>query len=703
VPHRAVVRLVRDTDYVRLGPDETFLQLAPVSFDASTFEIWGSLLNGARLVLYPGAIPALAELRDVIARHRVSTLWLTAGLFHHVVEHDLAALAPVRQLLAGGDVLSVTHVRRVLAELPGCRLINGYGPTENTTFSCCHAITAGASIVRSVPIGRPIANSRAYVLDARLQPVPVGVVGELCVAGDGLAHGYVNRPGLTAERFVAAPFVEEPGRLYRTGDRVRRLPDGSLEFLGRADQQVKIRGYRVELGEIETALGRHPAVRQAVVVAPGETSADRRLVAYVVLDAADRPDAASLRAFLEASLPGYMVPAAWVVLETMPMTDNGKIDRAALPAPEPRADQRAAPARALADEVERRLAALWQETLGAAVVEPDDSFFELGGHSLLAVELFARIEKAFGLSLPLATLFQAPTLAEQAELIRRGGWTASRRSLVPIQAGGGQPPLFAIPGVGGTVLSFNDLARLGGREQPFFGLQSVGLDGEAPPLRRIEDIAAHFLTEVREVQPHGPYHLLGVCMGGVVAYEMSQQLHAAGESVALLALLETWPPRPLRGLPAFRLGRGALLRFVVGRMLLYVRTFARLERAERKEYIKSRLSLLRQAVVSRDAFRGDRSELHRTSVTQANLHALGHYVPRPYPGPAVVFRAEGRGVRGGTDRRLAWRKLATGGVKVHDVPGEDSGLVLVEPNVRVFADHLAAELREAVRKAGRPR
>jgi aspartate racemase len=703
VPHRAVVRLVRSTNYVRLTADETFLQLAPVSFDASTFEIWGALLNGARLVLYPGQIPVLAELREIIARHRVSTLWLTAGLFHHVVEHDLRSLEPVRQLLAGGDVLSIPHVERVLAELPDCRLINGYGPTENTTFSCCHPITDRERIIRSVPIGRPIANTRAYVLDAQLQPVPTGVVGELCVAGDGLARGYLNRPELTSERFVAAPFPEEPGRLYRTGDRARYLPDGSIEFLGRSDHQVKIRGYRVELGEIEVALGRHPAVRQVVVVAVTAASADRRLVAYLVMDGPRPPAVAELRAFLEASLPGYMIPTAWVVLDALPITENGKIDRSALPAPEPRSDQARPDSRVPADDIERRLVEIWAATLGVARVDPRDSFFELGGHSLLAVELFARIEKAFGVSLPLATLFQASSLEEQARIIRQGGWTAPRRSLVAIQPHGSRPPFFAVPGVGGSVLGFNILARLTGADRPFYGLQSVGLDGEAPPLSRVEDIAAHFVSEIRTVQPQGPYHLLGTCMGGVVAYEMAQQLNAAGESVALLALLETWPPQSVRSVPMFRLGRGVFLRLVVGRMLLYARTFARLERAERMEYLKTRLNVVKRTLASRDPFRGDRSELDRMRVSQANMHALSQYAPRPYPGSVVLFRAKGRRLVSRADRRLAWGKLALAGMQLYDIPGEDSGLMLSEPNVSILAGRLEAHLRASlVRAAGSP-
>jgi amino acid adenylation domain-containing protein len=283
VIHRNVVRLVKATNFMQLSNTEVFLQLAPISFDAATLEIWGPLLNGGRLVVMPPRQLSLQELGDAIRRHQVTTLWLTAGLFHLMVDEHIEDLRPLRQLLAGGDVLSVPHIQRVLRELPNCQLINGYGPTENTTFTCCFAIEDEGQIGHSVPIGRPIANTQVYILDKQLQPVPVGVPGELYAAGDGVARGYYNRPELTAERFIANPF--SAGRLYRTGDWVRYLLDGNIEFLGRIDNQIKLRGFRVELGEIETILEQHPAVRHAIVAPQednGDKNGDKRIVAYVV-------------------------------------------------------------------------------------------------------------------------------------------------------------------------------------------------------------------------------------------------------------------------------------------------------------------------------------------------------------------------------------------------------------------------------------
>jgi aspartate racemase len=279
-----VTRLVKGTGYARLDADQVFLQLAPLTFDASTFEIWGCLLNGGRLVVLPATTPSLQEIGEAIRRHGVTTLWLTAGLFHAFVDHHVEALQPLRQLLAGGDVLSVPHVRRALAALPDCRLINGYGPTECTTFACCYRIESVEPDAASIPIGRPIANTQSYVLDDEMQAVPPGVAGELYLGGDGLARGYLNQASLTAERFLPDPFSNRPGaRVYKTGDRARILVNGNIEFLGRLDQQVKIRGYRIEPAEIEQALIAHRGVRQAAITAWEQTpGADRRLVAYVV-------------------------------------------------------------------------------------------------------------------------------------------------------------------------------------------------------------------------------------------------------------------------------------------------------------------------------------------------------------------------------------------------------------------------------------
>ncbi|HVR99977.1 MAG TPA: non-ribosomal peptide synthase/polyketide synthase [Thermoanaerobaculia bacterium] len=412
VVHRAVARLVKDAGYVSLGPDEVLLHLAPLAFDASTFEIWGSLLNGARLVIAPPGEVDLEALGAILRRHGVTTLWLTAGLFHLIVMERLDDLRGVRQLLAGGDVLSVPHVRRFLAGLPDSRLINGYGPTEGTTFTCAYPIPASEDFGATVPIGRPIHGTTAYVLDPDLLPVPLGAAGELCIGGDGLARDYLNRPELTASRFIPDPLGGETGgRLYRTGDLVRHLTDGRIEFLGRIDQQLKIRGFRVEPGEIEAELARHPGLREVVVTAR-ESASGKRLVAYFVAEREGTVTPSDLLASARLSLPDYMVPAAFVELSELPLNRNGKVDRRALPEPDA-AGKETAPASRPRDFLEEQLAAIWSQVLRVDQVGLDDDFFSLGGDSILSIQIVARASQA-GIRITARQIFESLTVAELA-------------------------------------------------------------------------------------------------------------------------------------------------------------------------------------------------------------------------------------------------------------------------------------------------
>ncbi len=427
VRHRGVLRLLFGADYAEFGPGEAFLQLAPVSFDASTLEIWGPLLHGGRCVLFPGRVPTPGQLGEVLRREGVTTLWLTASLYNAVVDEAPEVLEGLKQLLIGGEALSVPHVKKGLERLPGTRIINGYGPTEGTTFTCCYPIPREIGDVRSIPIGRPIGNTRVYVLDERMEPLPVGVAGELFIGGDGLARGYLRRPELTAETFVPDPFGPGPGgRLYRTGDRARYLEDGRVEYLGRLDDQVKVRGYRIEPGEIEAALLGQGQVRQCAVVVREDAPGDKRLVGYVVWQEGEAGRVAEVRGYLRTKLPEHMVPGALVALAELPLTPNGKVDRRALPAPEGRLE-RAAAYVAPASEWERAVAAVWREVLGTETVGLDDNFFELGGHSLLLVEVHRRLTTLFPEgALEVVELFEHPTVRSlAARLGRAGGRTAS--------------------------------------------------------------------------------------------------------------------------------------------------------------------------------------------------------------------------------------------------------------------------------------
>jgi amino acid adenylation domain-containing protein len=419
VPHRAVARLVREPDWMEIRPDDVFLQLAPVAFDASTLEIWAPLVNGAELVLFPPGTVDATELARTLRAEGVTVVWMTAGLFHRMAEAHLSAFAGLRHVIAGGDVLMPARVRSLMTAYPRLTFTNGYGPTENTTFTSCWTSTVAPDEEASVPIGRPVRGTSVAVLDADLRPVPVGVRGELYAMGAGLAQGYLGRPGATADRFVPCPYPERPGRMYRTGDLARWLPSGELDFLGRADQQVKIQGYRVEPGAVEARLGADLRVRQAAVTVQTEEGGGKRLIAYVTPaeDHADRPLELGvlLREALARELPDHMVPWAVLVRPALPLGRNGKVDRRALPAatrvPRNVWNDFVPPRTAL----EAEIADIWGALLGVEPVGVEDDFFDLGGHSLLAVDLIDSLRSRLKVNLQARTLYLQPTVAELAE------------------------------------------------------------------------------------------------------------------------------------------------------------------------------------------------------------------------------------------------------------------------------------------------
>jgi amino acid adenylation domain-containing protein len=427
VPHRAVARLVVGQDYCTLSETDIVLQLAPLGFDASTFEIWSALLNGGCLAVVASDRPSMDEIGQAIRNHGVTTAWLTAGLFHLMVDSQLDRLAGLHQLLAGGDVLSPDHVRRFLTAAPHCRLINGYGPTENTTFTCCATVSLGDWSSETVPIGRPIAGTRVFIVDERLMPVPAGVVGQLAAAGAGLAAGYLRQPGLTDEKFVDAPYpIAE--RIYLTGDLVRELPSGEIAFLGRLDRQVKIAGKRVEPGEIEQALRACDGINDAVVIIDQTASGVKRLLAFVAVGNGTSKDA--MRALAQSAgnhvrerLAEHLWPAMVVPVGVLPITVNGKIDREALltQLKAERADASAGHSvrsdLAAGNDWERRMTTLWQDVLGLDDIGLDDSFFDLGGKSLQLMELHAILERSAAAPIKIVDLFARPTVRLQAQLL----------------------------------------------------------------------------------------------------------------------------------------------------------------------------------------------------------------------------------------------------------------------------------------------
>ncbi|HEX8245700.1 MAG TPA: MupA/Atu3671 family FMN-dependent luciferase-like monooxygenase, partial [Longimicrobium sp.] len=487
-----------------------------------------------------------------IRRHGVTHLQCTPSLASTLVEEAGAeALAGLDRVLLGGEPLAPELAARITAVLPE-GLVNLYGPTETTVWSTTHAVRPGEA---RIPIGLPIANTRVYVLDPAFCPQPAGVPGELFIGGPGVARGYLNRPALTAERFLPDPFGPVPGaRIYRTGDRVRwqavrgddadaRTPGAAedarpfaLEFMGRVDAQVKVRGFRIEPGEVESAMRRHPGVRDCAVVAREDRPGDLRLAAYLTAEG-EAPEAEALRAHLRGLLPEYMVPASFTPLPALPRLPNGKLDRRALPAPA----YRAAPGREPpATVLEARLLEIWEELLGAPGSGVTRSFFDLGGDSFLALRLVGQVARRLGAELPVATLFQGATVREMARAIqaREGGAPALPAGVVPLQPRGSRTPLFCVHPAGRRVLRYLGLARAVGDEQPVFGLEDIGED-LARPLARI---AADHVRAVRAVQPRGPYALAGWSFGGFVAWEMAVQLERAGERVSFLGVLDSLSP-----------------------------------------------------------------------------------------------------------------------------------------------------------------
>jgi amino acid adenylation domain-containing protein len=685
VSHRGIVRLVRGADYAQMAPGEVFLQLAPISFDASTFEIWGALLNGGALAIMPPGTPSLDELGWALRRFRVTTLWLTAGLFHLLVDERLADLGDLRQLLAGGDVLSPSHVRKFLEAHPGVRLINGYGPTECTTFACTFPMTHGYQVERSIPIGRPIANTQAYILDGWLGPVPIGVVGELYLGGDGLARGYLGCPGLTAERFVPNPFSDAPGgRLYRTGDLARWRSDGSIEFLGRFDDQVKIRGFRIELGEVEAALARNPEVAKVVVIAREDQPGDKRLVAYAVPASGSEIRWSELHAWLQARLPDYMIPSALVTVKALALTPNGKVDRRALPAPESSAGAGNI-AIAYRDTHEAQLAVIWEDVLGLSQVGVNDNFFEFGGHSLLAVRMLARVESTFGIKLPLISLFQAPTIELLAALLRQNARDRDWPTLVPIRKKGSKPPLFFVARPNVNALGYAFLGRHFDDRYPLYIAQSPFRPESLVPYTQAEyeGLAIEYLKAIREVQPEGPYHFAGMCEGAHIAFEMIRQLEAKGQVVDVLAVLDTWPVENTRNYVIYLAWRQwqRFRRFVAELQRDRSRTLRRL---------LARLVRPRRPIFAR----GVKSVTPGTAAPPT--HVERYWPGKDFVAPTIgckiaVLRVKKQRIFRTRDRSLGWRGRAAAGVEIVDVPG-DHVSILREPNVQVVAEKLSSIL-----------
>jgi surfactin family lipopeptide synthetase C len=563
VQHRGVINLLHQMAQAPgMTQTDRALLLTSISFDIAGIELFLPLCVGASIVVAPqAAVTDPRQLSALIAASGVTFMQATPSAYRMMLEGDPDTLRhpSLRVLVAAGEALSDELAARLKAE--GRQLWNGYGPTETTIYSATELVES-----EPVTIGRPVANTQLYILDEGMQPVPQGVSGELFIGGVALARGYINRPDLTAEKFVPDPFGKVPGaRLYRTGDLVRHLSDGKIDYQGRIDHQVKIRGFRIELEEIETVLAQHPCVRRAVVTAREQNGGDKQLVAYFTTRTQqEAPAGAELRRFLKDKLPDYMVPSAFVAMESIPLTGSGKVNRNALPAP----DQSGSATDSITfvpprDTLELQLTLIWEDVLGIGPVGITDNFFDLGGHSISAVRLMAQIQKQFGRDLQLAVLLQGATIEQLARVIREREDAPQWSPLVPIQPKGTKTPFFCVHPVGGQVLCYRHLARSLGQDQPFYGLQAPNLE-EVETAPSIEEMAAQYLEEVRRVQPDGPYLLGGWSFGGVVAFEMARQLQKVGQEVSQVVILDTVSPAVFHKLSDYENDESFLL-FVLGR------------------------------------------------------------------------------------------------------------------------------------------
>ncbi|MCU4776825.1 amino acid adenylation domain-containing protein [Bacillus cereus] len=545
VPHRGLTNYLNwcTQNYYKGNGGQGSLVLSSISFDLTITGMLSPLCIGETVVLFPEGLD-LEELGSWVQKRKYSVIKLTPAhlelLSHQVSEEDAAFCTDT--FVVGGEPLLAKHVDFWVKHAPNTVIINEYGPTEAVVGCTNYIVKPGENYSKSIPIGKPIFNTEMYVLDTSLQPVPIGVHGELYIGGVGLAKGYYKRPELTAERFINSPFdSNEEQKLYKTGDIVRYLPNGNLEYIDRIDQQVKLRGFRIELGEIETILNQYSKIREGIVLVREDIPGDKRLVGYIIGDDLTADEVEKLSNYMSEQLPDYMVPSAFVLLEKTPLTINGKVDKEALPAPDMSLIKRTEYIEPKT-EIEKKLVEIWEELLGYSGISVYDNFFGIGGHSLLAVQLMSKIKKTFNVKIPLTVIFQSGTIAALAKQIDRNKIYKVNNSIVPLQPKGNKRPIFFVHPIGGHIISYFELAKYLGVKRPFYAFQSLGLESEETILTNIKEMANFYIKEMQNVQEEGPYIIGGWSFGGVVAFEMARQLVEKGIKVEAIILLDTWAP-----------------------------------------------------------------------------------------------------------------------------------------------------------------
>jgi aspartate racemase len=659
-----------------------FAMVSTIAADLGNTVLFGAFCTGGCLhVLSQENVTQSKNMADYLSRYSIDYLKIVPS---HLIALQTSSnsedIMPHKLLILGGEASHLDWVKTLVTYSSQCAILNHYGPTEATIGVLTYPVEKDSLPYNCavLPIGRPIANIQTYILDHHRKLVPIGLPGELHIGGAGLARGYLNRSDLTAEKFIKNPFSNDPDdRLYKTGDLVRYLQDGNIEFIGRIDNQVKLRGFRIELGEIEAVLVQHPEVREAVVIIREDHPGDKRLVAYLVPNAQEVMPSI-LRHFLKEKLPDYMVPSAFVQMEAMPLTPNGKIDRRALPAPKQTQENHESFV-APQDQLEQQLANLWEKVLHVHPIGRHDNFFERGGHSLLAVTLLAQIEKAFGQGLPLITLFQAPTIAQFADILRDEGYKATWRALQAIQPQGSRPPLFFI----GSTDYARAIAPSQGTDQPVYGLNLFGLqpaNGTTPSLT-VEWIARQYIQEIQTVQPEGPYYLCGYCGDAKVAFEMALQLQAQKQSVALLAFIDV-----IWGISSTQL-QNRYVRFWHN-LLEFGSSYLFYKIREKIKFFQERL-FLRLSKLEKEKKRYEQTgealplQLQHRLLIKSFFQALAHYVPQPYSGGITLFLSyEWR-----SKDSSALANLVTGGVEVHEIAGYHRNL-FEEPQVSALGEQI---------------
>ncbi|QNT92070.1 CDA peptide synthetase I [Streptomyces griseofuscus] len=689
--HRALAATFLGPEYLHFGPEQSYLQCSPISWDAFALEVFGPLLHGGTCVLQPGQHTDPHQIVELVERHRITTLQMSASLFNHMLDEHPAVFDVVREAMTAGEAASPTHTARALADHPHLHLINGYGPAESMGFTTTHPITADTTDATTIPIGSPVTGKNAYVLGPNLELLPPNTPGELYVAGHGLAHGYIGQPALTADRFTANPYGPPGSRMYRTGDLARWNHRGELEYLGRADQQLKLRGFRIEPGEIENVLRGHPSVAQAAVVIGEIRPGNKGLIAYVTpLDGA-RIDIAGLRAHASVSLPDHMIPAAYVPLDVLPRTTNGKLDRRALPQPDP--DDQPRTGRGPRTPAEEVLCTLFAEVLGLSSAAVDDDFFHRGGHSLLATRLISRIRTIWSTHTTISDLFRYPTPALLAEHIAAGAGGGRANPLEAVlrirgSAEASAPPLFCVHPISGISWGYAGLLRHIGEEHPVIGLQARHF---TEPQRRpgsIAEMADDYLASIRAVQPHGPYHLIGWSFGGMVAHAVAARLERLGEEVRLLGLLDAYPlpegfePRPITG--------GDVLHGLLGEVPADVSVHC----AEGAPDVRELALLVRERAPGLGELDGPGAAAV-VEATIANLDIRLRHVPDlPFTGDLLFFNATGTPAP--LTAAEAWAPYVGGRIEEVDIDCRHAEMTEPEP-LRAIGEILSGRLRPARR------